>query len=238
MNHTANDRTPYTYLIIHKHTGRFYYGSRYGIGCHPSDFWVSYFTSSNDIKEMISEDSADSFHIEIRKVFDSVDRCRYWEARVIDKMLSHPLCINRTSAPGIAPMFGEKNPMFGKSRPDAVERMTSSNPMRNNTTAKKVSDTRKQKFASGELIPHAPKGEEAEAISKRMKENNPMKDKSISAKMHASMKEKYGGHPTAGSIWLANKITKTRKRISSVELDKYLESDGWIKLSNRKPIPD
>ena len=35
-----------TYLIRWSHLNRWYYGVLYSRACHPSDLWVSYFTSS------------------------------------------------------------------------------------------------------------------------------------------------------------------------------------------------
>jgi len=37
---------PYTYKLIFKPTGQYYYGVRYAKGCQPSDLWDKYFTSS------------------------------------------------------------------------------------------------------------------------------------------------------------------------------------------------
>lgn len=42
-NFTATDRTPYTYLIVHKPTGKLYYGAKWKKDCLPKDFWITYF---------------------------------------------------------------------------------------------------------------------------------------------------------------------------------------------------
>ena len=59
----SNVRLPYVYLIRHIPSGKFYAGSRYSNSCHPSDFWVSYFTSSKHIKQIIATEGKDSFEI-------------------------------------------------------------------------------------------------------------------------------------------------------------------------------
>lgn len=59
----SNVRLPYVYLIRHIPTGKFYAGSRTSKKCHPSDFWVSYHTSSKIVKQIISEEGKDSFEI-------------------------------------------------------------------------------------------------------------------------------------------------------------------------------
>jgi hypothetical protein len=84
--YTATDRTPYTYLVTHVPSGKRYYGARYKIGCHPSDLWVSYFTSSKTIHALIASDKLDSFKIEVRRTFTSVAECRKWEYKVLHKL--------------------------------------------------------------------------------------------------------------------------------------------------------
>ena len=84
--HTANDRTPYTYLITHKTTNKKYYGVRYCKGCHPSDFWISYFTSSKIVHKIIEQEGKEIFDYEIRKIFNSVERAKKWEHKFLKKI--------------------------------------------------------------------------------------------------------------------------------------------------------
>lgn len=83
--HTAFDRTPYTYLIGWTSHNKWYYGVRYGKNCHPSDLWVSYFTSSKHVKQF-RDFYGEPDIITIRKVFEYVDKARYWEQRVLQKL--------------------------------------------------------------------------------------------------------------------------------------------------------
>ncbi len=62
---------PYTYKLIFKPTNQYYYGVRWGEGCHPSDLWVKYFTSSKHIHKLIEEYGLDSFDCKIMKTFDN-----------------------------------------------------------------------------------------------------------------------------------------------------------------------
>jgi len=78
--------TPYTYSLLHKPTGKKYYGARWAVNCHPNDLWQTYFTSSKHVKKLIEEYGKDSFIYTIRKVFNSVDDCRIWEQRVLTKL--------------------------------------------------------------------------------------------------------------------------------------------------------
>jgi len=77
--------TPYTYYIRWSEFNLHYYGVRFANHCHPSDFWKTYFTSSNKVKE-IRKQYGDPDIIQIRKVFDSTDKARQWESRVLKKL--------------------------------------------------------------------------------------------------------------------------------------------------------
>lgn len=89
---------PYTYILKHVPTSTYYYGCRYAEGCHPDDFWVSYKTSSKEVKMLIEKYGEDSFKYEIRKVFSSEELCRKWEHKVLRrlKVVSNPMFLNKT----------------------------------------------------------------------------------------------------------------------------------------------
>jgi hypothetical protein len=89
---------PYTYLLKHLPTGKFYYGCRYANGCNPLDFWTKYKTSSKYIKKLIEEYGSNSFQYEIRKTFSDVNSARIWEHKVLKRMrvVSRTDFINRT----------------------------------------------------------------------------------------------------------------------------------------------
>lgn len=73
---------PFTYYLKHLPTGKKYYGVRYAKGCNPETLWTTYFTSSKVVKKLIKEYGADSFVVEVRRVFDSVERAKLWESTV------------------------------------------------------------------------------------------------------------------------------------------------------------
>lgn len=58
------EHLPYTYLLIHKSTGKWYYGVRYAKNCKPSDLMRTYFTSSNEIKTIIKQQGIEVFFYE------------------------------------------------------------------------------------------------------------------------------------------------------------------------------
>ena len=77
---------PFTYFIFHLPTGFKYYGAKFSKGCHPSDLWTKYFTSSKKVKQLIEEYGKDSFVYEIRKTFTNKDDCLKWENKVLERM--------------------------------------------------------------------------------------------------------------------------------------------------------
>lgn len=83
--HTCNDRSPYTYYIKWTKFNKSYYGRRTAKGCHPSDFWISYKTSSDYVKDFIKE-FGDPDVIQIRRIFNSIIDCNRWEEKVLRRL--------------------------------------------------------------------------------------------------------------------------------------------------------
>lgn len=77
---------PFTYLLVHKRTGKLYYGVRCSRGCHPSDLWTKYFSSSKIVKAIIREEGLDAFSYEIRKTFDTREDALRWEHRFLTRV--------------------------------------------------------------------------------------------------------------------------------------------------------
>ena len=76
---------PYTYLIGWSGLDLWYYGVRYRKGCHPSDLWVKYFTSSEEVSRMRVEHGEPDV-VEIRRTFDCPLNARRWEDRVLKRV--------------------------------------------------------------------------------------------------------------------------------------------------------
>lgn len=127
---------------------------------------------------------------------------------------------------------GENNPMFGKIRNDSKKRMLENNPMKNDNIRQKMIATRK-------LLnkPAYNKGKSNPKQSLKMLNDNPMKNEMTKIKMVETMRINNGGeYPTKNTIWVANIITRERKRVTNLVFEKLDLS--WIKLSNKLPIPD
>lgn len=97
--HTAGDRTPYTYLIGWSHLNKWYYGVKFGQKCHPDDFWVTYFTSSKYVAELI-ESHGNPDVIDIRRTFIDPMRAAKWENTVLRrlKVINSSKWINQSDA--------------------------------------------------------------------------------------------------------------------------------------------
>lgn len=94
---------PYTYFIRHIPTNTVYYGVRWKnvkLNKTPEqDLWVEYFTRSSRVDQLIQKYGKDSFTVEIRQTFESINKAREWESKVLRRMkvLSKPnLWLNRT----------------------------------------------------------------------------------------------------------------------------------------------
>jgi hypothetical protein len=77
---------PFTYLLKHISTNKYYYGVRYRKGCHPKDLWKTYFTSSKKVKGLIKRYGKKSFKFEIRKIFKNPNQAINWEYKVLKRM--------------------------------------------------------------------------------------------------------------------------------------------------------
>ena len=68
-----------------------YYGRRTAIGCHPDEFWISYFTSSSEVDKFRTLHGDPDIR-KIRQIFNDTDyqtrvnKCIMWEVSVIDRI--------------------------------------------------------------------------------------------------------------------------------------------------------
>jgi hypothetical protein len=118
----------YTYYLYHRPTSQRYYGVRYSKNADPSELWVTYFTTSKYVKELIEQYGKDSFDVEIRQTFDDQTKAALWEAKVLRRLnvRVNTNWINRSNG------FGEYRGAHG---PRTAEFKS------------KISDTQKKKFA-------------------------------------------------------------------------------------------
>ena len=89
----------YVYYIRHVPTGKYYYGSRYNHiknGILPEDdLWIKYFSSSKEVKKLLTETGIDSFETMILYKDVDTDACFEFEQTIIKENIKDPLCINK-----------------------------------------------------------------------------------------------------------------------------------------------
>ena len=123
---------PYTYLIGWTHHNKWYYGVRYARNCNPQDLWKTYFTSSNYVKKF-REEYGEPDVIQIRKIFDNKHRAFLWEQKVL-RRLNVPFNIKMLNKNIGGSFIKTKNNNF-----------ITNNPMKNEFSRHKMSETRKNK---------------------------------------------------------------------------------------------
>jgi hypothetical protein len=110
--------TPYTYLLGWSKLNKWYYGGRwakesnclYETGCHPDDFWKTYFTSSKPVDDFIIKHGQPDV-IQIRKTFNNADDCIEWESKVLKsvKAAQRETFLNGCNVRGFIPYKTEEH---------------------------------------------------------------------------------------------------------------------------------
>lgn len=94
----------YTYLIGWSNYNKYYYGVRFAKDVNPEELWVDYFTSSKHVKKFRQEVGEPDI-IEVRKIFDSSEKARAWEHKVLRrlKVIKNNKWLNKTDNCSIDP---------------------------------------------------------------------------------------------------------------------------------------
>lgn len=85
---------PYTYLIGWTQHNKWYYGVQYGKKANPKNLWSTYFTSSNYVKRLM-KDLGNPDVVQVRQCFNSADKARVWEEKVITRLQQNSRLINQ-----------------------------------------------------------------------------------------------------------------------------------------------
>lgn len=139
----------YTYILKCNVTEEFYYGCRYAKNSTPDDFWVSYFTSSKYVKELLIKYGKESFSYQIRKISDNNGIIQNWEHKVLRrlKVIDRADFLNRTDNKSISSedsAKGAKNrlPLSTEDREKLGERMRKLNSGRKRTEEWKIAHSK------------------------------------------------------------------------------------------------
>lgn len=93
-----NNRVPYVYRLTWSSSNVHYIGARGAKNCHPSDLWVTYFTSSAHVKKYIEFNGPPDI-IKILKVFSNPEEAFAWERRILIRVNANknPAFLNRSN---------------------------------------------------------------------------------------------------------------------------------------------
>ena len=75
----------YTYVVGWSSLNKWYYGRRTSSKAHPKDLWITYFTSSKEVKA-IQSIYGDPDVIQVRKTFTDKQNCIDWEIKVLRRL--------------------------------------------------------------------------------------------------------------------------------------------------------
>ena len=167
---------PYTYLIKHIPTNKYYYGVKFKKGCHPNDFWIKYFTSSKKVKGLIRRYGKKSFQFEIRKTFKTPQEAIKWESKVLKRMkvIYRDDFLNLTDNKSIDPDFLSKVRKGRKHSKETIQKMIINNTGKNHPMyGKKLSKKTKLKLRLINLgKKHSKKSIKKMSLVKMGKNNN------------------------------------------------------------------
>ncbi len=245
---TANDRTPFTYVVTHVATGRRYYGAKYSKGCEPPDLWVTYFTSSRVIRDLVKTEGREAFQVEVRKIFTSVGDCLSWELGVLRRLKvdTNDHWFNKSIGGKrfYSVLAREQNPNFGKhwhtpqgtrdkiaaslsgkKKSDshrhniAIALEGSSNPM----FGKNVTDDTRKKIAEAGRRRTQSQITRNKIAEAQTGDKNHRYGKSLSPEEKSKLRD-----TTKGTVWVNNPTLCKRKRIKLCELLTH-QSSGWMR---------
>lgn len=213
-------RVPYAYHLYHLPTNQHYYGVEYGLKANPNNLWVTYFSSSKRIKNLIHKYGKESFKFKVRKIFKTTDEAIKWETKFLHKidaknnkhwlnqhngngdwvnkvgyLLTERQRLNRTK---------EKNPFFGKKHTDEtrqkMRKPKSYVPPKSEETKKRLSESLTGRTFSETHKKNISKGKKGTIISEQTKQK-------ISLATKGEKNPMFGKSAVKGGKWYTNGIS-------------------------------
>lgn len=209
--------TPYTYLIGWTTHNKWYYGVRYSkvssclyeSGCHPDDLWVTYFTSSAEVKIFVEKYGHPDV-VQVRKTFVNSKKAQDWEDRVLKRIFKNK----------------DKwlNKRFGGSRfspnDESIEKCKTSKKNR----SKDYDLVVRKNISEGSKIGHANRSPETKLqVSEKVREQNRNRDKSINRKIAKSVSNRWNSlsDQEKNNVIEKRKKTMLEKKELGIKKKKY-----------------
>ena len=90
----------FTYLLTFNPTGQKYFGVRYASNSSPKDLWVTYFSSSKIVKDLIRKHGKDSFTVQIDKTFEDPIAALDYELQFLKGIENRSAWLNQSFGTG------------------------------------------------------------------------------------------------------------------------------------------
>jgi len=192
---------PYTYVLVHKESGKKYYGAR---GANVArnlpplrDFGIKYFSSGSFKPEF--KEFPERFHIQLQWTFDTIEEAIEWEFRVVSKIMHFSNWVNVTNSYGRV--------ITEKHRQQTIKRMKANNPSKNGLTEE---HKKKIGISASRVLAGKPKSEShkrAMSLSRKGstpwnlgKKTGPLTPEHIEKIIHARKGKKRGKYKSSGRI--------------------------------------
>jgi hypothetical protein len=210
--------TPYTYYIINKVTGQYYYGSR----CRnvasnrtpAEDLWIHYFTSSHEVSSLISTYGRDSFDISIIMADADYNRCYDYEQQLINDNMDNELCLNQYCR------LTNRFSIAGKPRTEETKQK-----LREANTGKIVSSETKEKQSIAKTGNKNPSFNRIKSEETKLKISNRLKGRVVSEETKTRISIANTGKPPPPCT------AETRLKIGKAHRGKVVSEETLLKMS-------
>lgn len=221
---------PYVYIVWSRTTKQYYIGVRYAKGCHPSDLWQKYFTSSSLIHRLIEQFGLNDFKIRIIHQYPGDPAAAIKkEASYFPLLKKRDDYLNITYSSGIqdlriASKAGKIGGAIVKARGIGIFAADADTRKRRSSKAGKIGGTNQFKNKIG--IHSLTREQRIINSSKAGKANSLKNNWGESSKQ--ALRGKVGGAKNKGFVWLTNgeiELKYTQSQQNAVPVDVFLKEN-------------